>query len=212
MRIACLHTAASNIEIFERAATGLQLKAGQLSHAVHSELLDEAEQHGGITQAVETKTLQIVNALITQADAVLITCSTLGSIADNARTLFTKPVLRTDRALAEQALQTGQSVTVLCTALTTMQPTTALFRQVFAEAQVAPDIRLIDGAWDLFRAGEIKAYERAIADAANAAHDAGSQLVVLAQTSMANAAALIRHKGRVLDAPCAALRQLLHRV
>ncbi|MBX8782362.1 hypothetical protein HBA94_01155 [Ochrobactrum sp. GRS2] len=212
MRIACLHTAASNIEIFGKAAAALQLDAGQLNHAVHSELLEAAEKQGGITPAIETATLHIIRNLITEADAVLVTCSTLGAIADSARAGFTKPVLRTDRALAEQALESGLSLTVLCTAPTTLQPTTDLFRQVFVDTPITPDIRLIDGAWDLFRAGEIKAYERAIADAANAVHDTGSQLVVLAQTSMANAAALIRHKTHVLDAPTAALRQLFHRI
>ncbi len=211
MHIACLHTAASNIEIFGKAAAALQLDAGDISHAVHGELLEAAEKQGGITPAIEMATLHIIRNLITEADAVLVTCSTLGAIADSARAGFAKPVLRTDRALAEQALESGLSVSVLCTAPTTLEPTTELFRQVFANAQAAPDIRLIDGAWDLFRAGEIKAYERAIADAANAAHDTGSQLVVLAQTSMANAAELIRHRGHVLDAPTAALRQLLYR-
>lgn len=211
MRIACLHTAASNIEIFGKAASALQLDAGDISHAVHGELLEAAEQQGGITPAIEMATLHIIQSLMAEAGAVLVTCSTLGAIADSARTAFTKPVLRTDRALAEQALESGLSVSVLCTAPTTLEPTTELFRQVFANAQVTPDIRLIDSAWDLFRAGEIKSYERAIADAANAAHNTGSQLVVLAQTSMANAAALIRHKTHVFDAPTAALRQLLHR-
>ena len=211
MHIACLHTAASNIEIFGKAASALQLDAGDISHAVHSELLEAAEKQGGLTPAIETATLHIIQSLMTEADAVLVTCSTLGAIADNARTAFTKPVLRTDRALAEQALESGLSVSVLCTAPTTLEPTTELFRQVFADARVTPDISLIDGAWDLFRAGEIKAYERAIADAADHAHDAGSQLVVLAQTSMTNAAALIRRKRHVLEAPTAALRQLLHR-
>lgn len=212
MRIACLHTAASNIEIFGKAASALQLDAGDISHAVHSELLEAAEKQGGLTPAIETATLHIIQNLITEADAVLVTCSTLGAIADSGRTGFAKPVLRTDRALAEQALESGLSVSVLCTAPTTLEPTTELFRQVFTNAQVAPDIRLIDGAWDLFRTGEIKAYERAIADAANAVHDTGSQLVVLAQTSMANAAALIRNEKYVLDAPTAALRQLFHRI
>ena len=212
MRIACLHTAASNIEIFKKAAAALQLDAGDISHAVHGELLEAAEQQGGITPAIEKATLHIIRNLITEADAVLVTCSTLGAIADNARTGFAKPVLRTDRALAEQALESGLSLSVLCTAPTTLEPTTELFRQVFANAQVTPDIRLINGAWDLFRAGEIKAYERAIADAANAVHDTGSQLVALAQTSMTDASALISRERKILDAPTAALLRITAKI
>ena len=74
MRIACLHTAASNIEIFKKAAAALQLDAGDISHAVHGELLEAAEQQGGITPAIEKATLHIIRNLITEADAVLVTC------------------------------------------------------------------------------------------------------------------------------------------
>ncbi len=208
MRIACLHTAASNIGIFEQAASRLALPAGQLHHVVKSNLLEEAEKHGDITQTISSQTLRIITELLENADAVLVTCSTLGTIADAAQSSFNKPVLRTDRALAEQALESGLSVTVLCTAPTTLQPTTDLFRQVFADTPITPDIRLIDKAWDIFRSGDSATYNRMIADAAETAYQQGAQLVVLAQTSMADASALISPERKVLDAPTAALLRI----
>lgn len=208
MRIACLHTAASNIGIFEQAAKRLALPAGQLHHVVHGSLLEEAEKQGGITQAITSQTLRIITGLLDDADAVLVTCSTLGTIADAAQSSFSKPVLRTDRALAEQALESGLSVTVLCTAPTTLQPTTDLFHQVFADTSIKPDIRLIDKAWDVFRSGDSATYNRIIADAAEIAYQQGTQLVVLAQTSMAGASELINHERKVLDAPTAALLRI----
>ena len=208
MRIACLHTAASNIGIFEQAAKRLALPAGQLHHVVHGSLLEEAEKQGGITQAITSQTLRIITGLLDDADAVLVTCSTLGTIADAAQSSFSKPVLRTDRALAEQALESGPSVTVLCTAPTTLQPTTDLFHQVFADTSIKPDIRLIDKAWDVFRSGDSATYNRIIADAAEIAYQQGTQLVVLAQTSMTGASELINHERKVLDAPTAALLRI----
>lgn len=208
MRIACLHTATSNIDIFEQAASRLALPAGQLHHVVQSNLLEEAEKQGGITQAISNETLSIITELLEDTDAVLVTCSTLGTIADEAQSSFNKPVLRTDRALAEQALESGLSVTVLCTAPTTLQPTTDLFHQVFANASVTPDIRLIDKARDVFRSGDSATYNRMIADAAENAYQQGAQLVVLAQTSMADAKALISRERKVLDAPTAALLRI----
>lgn len=212
MRIACLHTATSNIDIFEQAANRLALPAGQLHHVVQSNLLEETEKQGGITQAISNETLRIITELLEDADAVLVTCSTLGNIADTAQSSFNKPVLRTDRALAEQALESGLSVTVLCTAPTTLQPTTDLFRQAFANASVTPDIRLIDKAWDVFRSGDSATYNRMIADAAETAHQQGAQLVVLAQTSMAGTKALISRERKVLDAPTAALLRIREEV
>lgn len=208
MRIACLHTAKSNIDIFEQAASRLALHDVQLQHSVHSELLEEAEKQGEITQAISNQTLRIMTELLETADAVLVTCSTLGTIADAAQSNFKKPVMRTDRALAEQALESGMSVTVLCTAPTTLQPTTDLFRQVFTGASVTPAIRLIEDAWGIFRSGDTHTYNRMIVDAAETAYRQGTQLLVLAQTSMANAAALINAERTVLDAPTAALLRI----
>lgn len=209
MRIACLHTADSNIGVFEQAAASLKLEHGQLHHSVHDQLLASAEDQGYVSPALINETQYIIADLLAHADAVLITCSTLGAVADQMTQNNTKPVLRSDRALAENALQTGKPVTVLCTAPTTLIPTTDLFRQVFAQAASQPDILLIDGAWALFRAGEHDAYNRMIAQTADAVYAQGDHCIALAQSSMAGACALLKSGQIPLDAPTAALRQCL---
>lgn len=209
MRIACLHTAASNIAIFDSAALHLPFETAILQHVVHAELLFDAEKQGGVTLEITDKTLSIIDNLTTQADVILVTCSTLGPVADHANTIFATPVLRSDRALAQQALQTGQTLTVLCTAPTTLNATAQLFRDVFSGSSIVPDIRLVQSAWDLFRSGKTSAYYQAIADAADTAHCEGSELVVLAQTSMTDAATHIHTGQPPLVAPVAALKQIM---
>ncbi|WP_245317799.1 hypothetical protein [Ensifer sp. 1H6] len=49
MIIACLHTADSNVAVFEAAARELGLAAGVLRHAVRPDLLEAAERAGGLT-------------------------------------------------------------------------------------------------------------------------------------------------------------------
>lgn len=209
MRIACLHTAASNIALFDRAATEFKLGAGVLHHVVQCELLLDAEKQGSVTPEIAGKTLEILAQLALQADAILLNCSTLGPVADQANTLLPIPVVRSDRALAQQALQTGQSLTVLCTAPTTVAATSQLFTQVFSGSLIVPDICLVQGAWALFRSGDMNAYEQLIADAADNAYSNGSQVVAFAQTSMTDAAKLTSSGQPPLVVPTAALKTIL---
>jgi len=77
MRIACLHTAASNAAVFDAACP-----AGvTLSHAVRSDLLAAAEVAGGLTTEIALETAAALRRL--EGDRVLLTCSTIGAAAGN---------------------------------------------------------------------------------------------------------------------------------
>ena len=85
MRIACLHTAESNISVFETASRALELDSVHLEHEVRADLLARAEQAGGLTEAGETATVSALHAMSQNAEAVLLTCSTLGpSVAQSS--------------------------------------------------------------------------------------------------------------------------------
>lgn len=127
---------------------------------------------------------------------MLLTCSSLGPAVGLARAGV--PIRRADAALAARVARESGPVLVLCAAPSTLEATGALF--------AAPNVtlRLVPGAWALFRAGQAAAYHAAIAEAAEAA----GGTVALAQVSMAPAAALCR-RARVLTVPQAALAALL---
>lgn len=71
------------------------------------------------------------------------------------------------------------------------------------------EVRLIPGAWDLFKAGRQDDYWQTIADAADTAAAEGAAAVALAQASMAGAAALARHPP--LTSPGAGLAAMVAR-
>lgn len=129
MRIACLHTAHSNIAVFDRAAASVFGKpaCATLQHHVRADLLDAAEQAGGMTDDIAAATRTALQALAASVDALLLTCSTLGPVADSLTATLAAPVLRVDRALARDALSGGGSVVVLCAVATTVAPTRQLF-------------------------------------------------------------------------------------
>jgi hypothetical protein len=202
MRIACLHTIDSNVPVFQSAASGLD---AVLSHQVRADLLARAEAAGGLTGEIRAETASLLRGLAADADAVLLTCSTLGPSVEDV--VASVPVLRVDAALAREAVAAAGGaghVLVLCAVQTTVEPTRALFEAAAAESGVGIAMRVIPCAWDAFRAGDAGAYHRIIAQAVDAAYAEGAGVIALAQASMSGAAALCR-LGTPLTSPAAGM-------
>ncbi|HEY0122830.1 MAG TPA: aspartate/glutamate racemase family protein [Rhizobium sp.] len=191
MKIACLHTAESNIPIYEDAARELGLPAGALHHHVRADLLLTAERLGGLTADITTETADVLLHLAREADVVVLNCSTLGPAAALAANQSTVPVIRADGVLAETAVKAGGKIVVLCTVETTIAPTTRLFEEAAKATGAEIDVRLIEGAWALFRAGEQTAYLASIAEAVGTAQREGAKTVAFAQASMTGAVRLL---------------------
>jgi hypothetical protein len=207
MRIACLHTADSNIAVFDLAQRSRHEAVPEgftLGHAVRADLLAAAERTGGLDAATMAETVAALLALCGDSDAVLLTCSTLGPSVMPARAATPVPVLRVDPALADEAVRRGGRTVVLCAVATTLRPTRELFEAAARSAAATVEVRLVEGAWDAFKAGDQARYLGMIAEAADAAFRAGAGTVALAQASMAGAAPLCR-QGRPLSSPAAGL-------
>jgi hypothetical protein len=208
-RIACLHTAESNIAIFDAALRELALGAVALRHHLRADLLAAAERAGGLTAAVADETADVLGKMCSGADAVLLTCSTLGPAADAAANGASGPVLRVDAALARQAAKDGGKVVVLCAVTTTLEPTRLLFEDAARATGAEIVVRLVPGAWDLFKAGDRDGYLALIAQAADDAFGEGARQVALAQASMAPAASLTSSARRPLSSPTAGLAAVI---
>jgi hypothetical protein len=199
LRIACLHTADSNIAVFEKARVAAQLDGVELSHVVRADLLAEAEASSGLTPAISDNTISALEELLMHHDAVLLTCSTLGPAADMLGRTAQKPVFRVDSALANVAVRGGGMVVALCAVETTVNPTRRLFEQAAQETGANVNVQIVNGAWDAFKQGDTQRYLQMIADAAIEAINNGADRVALAQASMAGAAELLPDGVTVLD-------------
>ncbi len=204
-RIACLHTADSNIAVFDEASRSLGLAGIRLHHAVRADLLAAAERAGGLTPAIAAETAALLRDLTAEADAVLLTCSTLGPAAEAASPDAAVPVLRVDAALAAEAVKAGGRVVVLCAVETTVAPTRCLFEAAARATGAEIDVAVVPQAWEAFKAGESDRYRNLVARAAAAARANGATRVALAQASMAGAAALLPADSRPLTSPAAGL-------
>ena len=206
MRIACLHTVESNISVFDAAAA--VLPGITLSHHMRTDLLKRAEAAGGLTDAIRDEAAELLSTLAAGADAVLLTCSTVGPAAERANVLSAVPVVRVDGALASAAIAQAAAgkarVVVLCTVQATVEATQALFERMADGTGVAIKIHVVPGAWEAFRADNFPEYHRLIAAAADKLFADGAEVVAFAQASMADAAPLCT-RGTPLTSPAAGL-------
>jgi hypothetical protein len=191
LNVSCLHSAQSNLAVFEAARRALRLDDVMLKHRVRSDLLAAAENAGSATPEIIAQAVAELTSLAKGADGVLLTCSTLGPAAPIAAARLGIPVIRVDQALADEAVRGGGNVLVLCAVGTTITPTRALFEDAAMATGAEVEVRLVPGAWDLFRSGRQDDYWQLIADTADAAADEGAT-VALGQASMAGAARLTK--------------------
>lgn len=185
------HSGAMHVPVFEAMVREL---AGEIPmrHAVRADLLERA-QLKGVTLAVQEEVVaEILGLVETGAAVVVCTCSTLAPGAELAANRTHVPVLRIDRPMVERALDCGRRILIVAALASTLAPTRELVERVAAERRVVPLIRelVAEGAWPLFEAGNREDYARTIA-AAVRPRAGETDVVILAQASMAPAAALL---------------------
>lgn len=211
-----LHTAQLHVPVFEALVAEVGESAGHEVSAVSvvdPGLLATARNHGPDHPDVVAGLVSALDELARAgADRVVCTCSTIGGVAESLGGRAGVEVVRVDRAMAERAVAVGGRVVVLAALESTLGPTHELLSAVAADrgVEVELDLRVVSGAWERFEAGDLDGYHRAVAHAAELAA-AGADAVVLAQTSMAPAAALVAASVPVLTSPRPAVESVVAR-
>jgi Asp/Glu/hydantoin racemase len=209
-KLAVIHTSPSLVPIFQTLCT-TWLPGVNVFHMVDESLIRNTVEAGRLEKVTMRRVIAMVDSAgLAGADAVLVTCSSIGAAVTTAAGLFDFPVIRVDDAMAEKAVTLGSRVGVLATLRTTLEPTTELVRSKGTGGELTVVDRLVDGAFDAVMAGD------------GATHDAlvGADLkelmgqvdvVVLAQASMARVLAGMRAEELtvpVLSSPELAVRRV----
>lgn len=120
------------------------------------------------------------------ADAILVTCSSMGGVVDAARPFAGVPLLRIDQAMAEQAVERGARLGVLATLQSTLGPTAELIRRTAADAGRSAEVRaeLCDGAFEALHAGDTGRHDELVRGGLRQLIG-WADVIVLAQASMA---------------------------
>ena len=189
-------------------------------------MLPEINAAGEITPAVRCRFYALAAAAAaSRPDAILCACSSVGGLLEEARGIVSVPALRIDDprglspdanlASAREAVARGTRIAVSATLASTLGPTMDLIRRRAEEAgkEISLTPFLVEGAGALLAQGRMEEYRQAVAGRISEALQ-GSDVVVLAQASMADAAALLPDAASlpILTSPrsgVAALRSVL---
>jgi Asp/Glu/hydantoin racemase len=189
-RLFLLHTSATLIPVFEQLCRD-KLPEAAVFNMVDESLIKDVIAHDGVRPATARRVAQLVaNAEDAGADAVLVTCSSIGPAVETATALTSVPVLRVDRPMAEWAVATATHVGVLATLRTTLVPTADLVERCAAEAgrDVQVTTRLCAGAFDALMNGNSQRHDELVRGALEEL-SAEVDVVALAQASMARVVA-----------------------
>lgn len=185
-RLAVLHTAAALVDPF-RAKIAARYGDLDCFHVVDESLLQDL-MRGGASDAITARVVdQARLAERAGATAILCTCSSVSPAVDAARQGVGIPIVKIDDAMAEQAVQAGHRIGVLCTANSTLSPSRDI---LLAEAErtdrtVEVEAVHVDGAFAARGAGDQDRHDVLVKDAARTlANDC--DVIVLAQASRAH--------------------------
>jgi Asp/Glu/hydantoin racemase len=156
-------------------------------HMVDESLIKDTIREGRLQRLTMRRLLSMIeSAENAGADAVLVTCSSIGPGVEFGQKLFDIPVIRVDEAMAEAAVRMGRRIGVMATLRTTLEPTITLLREKAKEAGIEIEIveSLCDGAFDAVLAGDSITHDRILSQALRNEMK-GVDVVILAQASMA---------------------------
>lgn len=185
-RVAFVHTVAGLVPRF-RELSGELLPGAETFDVVDETLLREATAEGRVSLDVARRLFAHLAAAERHgADAIVVTCSSVGDVVDAARSFAGVPLLRIDQAMAEQAVERGSRIGVLATLRSTLEPTAALIRRSASAAgrEVEVRDRVCEGAFEALRDGETERHDDLVR--AGLRELIGwAEVIVLAQASMA---------------------------
>jgi Asp/Glu/hydantoin racemase len=214
--LALIHTSPTLTPLFTELCHE-HISQAHIFHMVDESLIQDTIRAGELRKITMRRVVQLIaSAVDAGADAVLVTCSSIGPAVTLAKQLFDIPVLRIDEAMAEVAVRQALTIGVLATLRTTLDPTTALLRSKAADAGRTVELVecLCEDAFPAVMSGDTETHDRILRKAL--LEDLKDvEVIVLAQASMARVVATLPKdalRAPVLSSPELAVlqaRQLL---
>jgi Asp/Glu/hydantoin racemase len=191
-RLGLVHTSATLVPVFAELLQPFGSKVSAFN-IVDDSLIKDVIRDGELTPGIGRRVVdQIGLAERAGAEAILVTCSSIGPAVELAARLCGVPVLRVDLAMADRAVEAGGRIGVLATLATTLAPTVDLVERRAAQAgrRVAVTAHVCPGAFDALMAGDAATHDAAVLAGLRQLLD-DSDVVLLAQASMARVAACL---------------------
>lgn len=168
-------------------------------HMVDESLLQEAIAKEGLTPRIYRAVVDYaLHAEEAEANAVLVTCSSIGPCAETAQRFVSIPVLRIDEAMADAAVAQGKRIGVIATLSSTLNPTSALVAERARRRgkDVEVESVLCERAFEAASAGDKATHDRIVMEALRQLASR-VDVIVLAQASMASVAEQLTEEMKV---------------
>lgn len=207
-RLAYIHTGAVVIPTFAELSAQL-LPGVEVQHLLDSTIVGDLGRDADGAHIEERLTALGTAAVEAGASTVVFSCSSIGGFAAGLSDRLGVPVLRIDEAMADEAVAHGPRVAVVATLPTTLVPTVALLREraALAGAEIEVTDRVVEGAFEAVSSGDKASHDRLVGEAIVELAEV-SDVVVLAQASMAGAAAVVEVPVPVLTSPELGVRRV----
>lgn len=184
-RLAIIHTVPVTIASLNELCSRL-LPGVEVSNYLDDSVLRQINEEGGINPSVRYRFQSLIGvAAASKPDAILCACSSVGGMLEEARAMFSVPLVRIDEPMAREAAAQNGRIVVCATVQSTLLPTTELIQRYLGQDRHV-DTLLIEGAGKLLASGDRETYLALIASRLGEAAS-GHDVVVLAQASMAEA-------------------------
>lgn len=213
-RIAFVHTVGFLAEEFRRLMRA-ELPDVDCFHILNESLLQDLLRGAPPPQVYRRVTEQVLLAADAQADLIVVTCSSTSPAVDIVRGLVAQPVLKIDDPMAAEAVRSGARIGLLCTATSTLGPSTALLQShALAQGRTVSIHPLVNAdAYAALMAGDRVRHDLLVRTSA-AELAARVDVLVLAQASLAHVRDVLAEElpCPVLASPPLLMRELTRRL
>lgn len=184
-KVALIHTVQSVLATF---GTSVKKAVGEveITNTLDEYLASDPGKRGEFTIENKNRLFSIIKcAEMTEADAIVVTCSTLSPIVEEIRPFIKTPLITIDEAMIKNALELGTRITIMATAESTIGPTRI---KLLNEAQkLGKEVELTiihcPEAYEAMKAGDLETHNELLKE--KALEIKQQDAVILAQASMA---------------------------
>ncbi|MCX7658456.1 MAG: aspartate/glutamate racemase family protein [Oscillospiraceae bacterium] len=203
-KVAVIHTSFVSVDELKKLFKEI-LPQVQMINIVDDSILPEVIKSGQVTPSIVRRICNYAaEAEALGADAVLNQCSSVGEVAETARSMLNIPFIRIDEAMMTEAVKIGGRISIIATVASTLGPSSRLAESISKLAQKQVEIRkcLVDGALDiLIKEGNVEKHNAMVQSEIERVQD-DSDVIVLAQGSMVVLLPFLKHiKKPVLTSP-----------
>lgn len=185
-RVAFIHTVAFLVDEFRRQMREL-LPHADAYHILNEGLLQDLLRGVPKAQVHRRVVEQAQIAADSGAGLIVVTCSSTSPGVDIARRVIEVPILKIDDPMAAEAVRLGTRIGVLCTATSTVEPSTTLLQSHAGEAGKAVQLvsHVCPEAYTALHAGDRERHDALVREAAGRL-SRDVDVLVLAQASLAH--------------------------